>query len=116
LCPVCLAGERNCPLEDVGGVAGYAEFLEVIFERGYEEHEHYVCWARGPSLLNRSVGRFQPEEFDVMAVNDAPLADAIACSASAIDASRVGIESLLFRNPARAIRSTCEDNTVSWSS
>jgi hypothetical protein len=68
--PVCLAGKRHCPLEDVGGVPGYEDFLEVIFEPGHEEHEHYVRWAGGPSPLNRSVGRFQPEEFNVMAVND----------------------------------------------
>lgn len=67
--PVCLAGERHCPPEDVGGVPGYAEFLEVIFEPGHEEYEHYVRWAGGPSPLNRSVGRFQPEGFDMMAVN-----------------------------------------------
>jgi Plasmid pRiA4b ORF-3-like protein len=69
--PVCIAGERHCPPEDVRGVAGYAEFLEVIFEPGHEEYEHYVRWAGGPSPVNRSVGRFQPEEFNVMAVNDA---------------------------------------------
>jgi hypothetical protein len=69
--PVCLAGERHCPPEDVGGVPGYAEFLGVIFEPGHEEYEQYVGWARGPSPLNRSVGRFQPEEFNIMAVNDA---------------------------------------------
>ena len=69
--PVCLAGERHSPPEDVGGVSGYEEFLEVIFEPGHEEYEHYVRWAEGPSPLNRSVGRFQPEEFNIMAVNDA---------------------------------------------
>jgi len=69
--PVCLAGERHCPPEDVGGVPGYAEFLEVVFEPGHEEYEHYVRWAGGPSPLNRSVGRFQPEEFNITAVNDA---------------------------------------------
>ena len=69
--PVCLAGERHCPPEDVGGVPGYAEFLEVIFEPGHEEYEQYVRWAGGPSPLNRSVGRFQPEGFDIMAVNKA---------------------------------------------
>jgi len=69
--PVCIAGERHCPPEDVGGVSGYEEFLEVIFEPGHEEHEHYVRWAGGPSPLNRSVGRFQPEEFNITAVNDA---------------------------------------------
>jgi hypothetical protein len=69
--PVCLAGERHCPPEDVGGMSGYEEFLEVIFEPSHEEHEHYVRWAGGPSPLNRSVGRFQPEEFNVTEVNDA---------------------------------------------
>jgi hypothetical protein len=68
--PVCLAGERHCPPEDVGGVPGYEEFLEVIFEPGHEEHEHYVRWGGGPSPLNRSVGRFQPEELNLMAVSD----------------------------------------------
>jgi hypothetical protein len=69
--PVCIAGERHCPPENVGGVSGYEEFLEVIFEPGHEEHEDYVRWAGGPSPLNRSVGRFQPEEFNIIAVNDA---------------------------------------------
>ena len=60
--PVCMGGERHCPPEDVGGVPGYAEFLEVIFEPRHEEHEHFTAWCGG---------RFQPEEFDVAAVNDA---------------------------------------------
>ncbi len=68
--PVCLAGERHCLPEDVGGTSGYEEFLEVIFEPSHEEFEHYVRWAGGPSALNRSAGPFQPEEFNVMAVND----------------------------------------------
>ena len=28
--PVCLAGKRACPPEDVGGIWGYADFLETI--------------------------------------------------------------------------------------
>jgi hypothetical protein len=31
--PVCLAGERRCPPEDVGGPSGYQEFLEVVFSQ-----------------------------------------------------------------------------------
>jgi hypothetical protein len=69
--PVCLAGERHCPPEDVGGVPRYAEFLEVTFEPGHREYEHYVRWAGGPSPLDHSVGRFQPEGFNIIAVNDA---------------------------------------------
>ena len=58
--PRCLAGERHCPPEDVGGVPGYEEFLEVIFDPTHEEHAHMVRWAGG---------RFQPEGFDLAAVN-----------------------------------------------
>jgi len=58
--PVCLAGERRCPPEDVGGPSGYQEFLEVIFEPGHEEFSHFRGWAGG---------RFHAEEFDVKAVN-----------------------------------------------
>jgi hypothetical protein len=45
--PICLAGERRCPPEDVGGVQGYQEFLEVIFDPKHEEYEQYVRWAGG---------------------------------------------------------------------
>ena len=58
--PVCLAGERRCPPEDVGGPHGYQEFLEVIFQPGHEEFEHYREWAGNP---------VHAEEFDVATVN-----------------------------------------------
>ena len=58
--PVCLAGERRCPPEDVGGPHGYQEFLEVIFQTGHEEFEHYREWAGNP---------VHAEEFDVATVN-----------------------------------------------
>jgi Plasmid pRiA4b ORF-3-like protein len=69
--PVCIAGERHCPPEDVGGVPGYQEFLEIVFDPSHEDFNHYVQWAGGPSPVNQSVGRFQPEEFDLQAVNAA---------------------------------------------
>jgi hypothetical protein len=52
--PVCVEGERNCPPEDVGGVWGYAEFLEAIANPKHEQHDDFVEWA----------GDFDPEEFD----------------------------------------------------
>jgi hypothetical protein len=57
--PVCLSGERRCPREDVGGVSGYDEFLEVIFDPTHEEYEHLVGWAGGHFI----------DEFDLKAVN-----------------------------------------------
>jgi hypothetical protein len=59
--PVCLAGERRCPPEDVGGVSGYQEFLDVIFEPGHEEFSHFRGWAGGT---------FYAEEFDLKSVNE----------------------------------------------
>ncbi len=35
--PLCLAGERRCPPEDVGGVSGYEEFLKVIVDPTHEK-------------------------------------------------------------------------------
>ena len=52
--PLCVEGERNCPPEDVGGVRGYAEFLEAIADPKHEQHDNFVEWA----------GDFDPEEFD----------------------------------------------------
>ena len=52
--PVCVEGERACPPEDVGGVRGYAEFLEAIADPKHEEHDRMLEWA----------GDFDPEEFD----------------------------------------------------
>lgn len=58
--PVCLAGERRCPPEDVGGPPGYQEFLKVIFEPGHEQFGQLRVW---------SGGTFHAEEFGVEAVN-----------------------------------------------
>jgi hypothetical protein len=53
--PVCVAGERACPPEDVGGVWGYREFLEAMANPSQERHREFVEWIGG---------RFDPEAFD----------------------------------------------------
>ena len=58
--PVCLTGKRACPPEDVGGIWGYEEFLEVLAESDHEEHDHYMEW---------SGGDFDPEKFDLDEAN-----------------------------------------------
>jgi hypothetical protein len=37
--PVCLAGGRACPPEDVGGMAGYETLLEVVHNPNQPQHE-----------------------------------------------------------------------------
>jgi len=57
--PVCLAGERCAPPEDVGGPLGYAVYLEAMADPTHEEHESMLEW-RGP---------FEPEVFSPASVN-----------------------------------------------
>ena len=53
--PICLEGERACPPEDVGGVGGYANFLQTIQDKTHEERAEIFEWVDG---------WFDPEEFD----------------------------------------------------
>ena len=58
--PLCVAGERACPPEDVGGVPGYQDFLEAIANPEHEEHDGMLVWAGGA---------FDPAGFDINSVN-----------------------------------------------
>lgn len=59
--PVCVAGKRACPPEDVGGVWGYEDFLKAISDPGHPEHEEMLEW----------VGvKFDPERFNLDYVNE----------------------------------------------
>ena len=59
--PVCLKGKGACPPEDVGGVWGYAGFLEAISDPNNSEHDEYLEWVGG---------EFDPDEFDLQEVNE----------------------------------------------
>ena len=58
--PRCIEGERACPPEDVGGIWGYAEFLDAISDPNHEDHDERVEWVGG---------EFDPEKFSVDKVN-----------------------------------------------
>lgn len=58
--PVCIAGKRACPPEDVGGVWGYESFLAAIADPEHENHDEMLEWAGG---------EFDPEEFSPDEVN-----------------------------------------------
>lgn len=51
--PVCLEGERACPPEDVGGIWGFAEYLEAINDPSHERHRELLQWN----------GKFNPARF-----------------------------------------------------
>lgn len=52
--PRCLDGERACPPEDVGGVYGFADYVEAITNPNHSEHGALLEW-KGP---------FDPAQFD----------------------------------------------------
>ena len=57
---VCLGGKLHGPPDDCGGPWGYVEFLEAIHDSRNEQHEEMLDWIGG---------EFDPEEFDLAAVN-----------------------------------------------
>jgi len=48
-----LDGERACPPEDVGGVPGYYNFLEIIQNPDDEDHESMLTWVGGSYDSNK---------------------------------------------------------------
>lgn len=42
--PVCISGARCCPPEDVGGISGYQQMLEVLKDPDNDEYESYKEW------------------------------------------------------------------------
>jgi hypothetical protein len=58
--PTCVDGQRRAPPEDCGGVSGYAHLLEVLTDPDDDEHADMVKWVGGS---------FDPERFDLAAVN-----------------------------------------------
>lgn len=60
--PVCHKGKRACPPEDVGGIWGYASFVEAIHDPHHEEHDSYLTWIGGA---------FDPEAFNLDEINQA---------------------------------------------
>lgn len=59
--PLCVAGARARPPEDVGGVGGsYAHFLEAIGDPAHTEHAELLTWVGGV---------FDPDGCDVNMIN-----------------------------------------------
>jgi len=58
--PRILGGRRAAPPEDVGGIWGYAEFLEAAHDPQHLEHDSYLAWIGGS---------FDPENFDAEAAD-----------------------------------------------
>jgi hypothetical protein len=58
--PICVAGQRACPPEDCGGPWSYPDFVEEVSNPDHTRHEETLEWVGG---------EFDPERFDLEAVN-----------------------------------------------
>jgi hypothetical protein len=58
--PVCLAGENAAPLDDMGGIFGYYEWIEALRKRDRDMHEQAVEWLGAD---------FDPARFDLAEAN-----------------------------------------------
>ncbi len=58
--PLCIAGKRNSPPEDCGGLWGYSDLLDALKDKNNNEHEEVLDW------LGED---FDPEFFDMDLVN-----------------------------------------------
>ena len=56
----CIGGENAAPLEDIGGIPGYIEFLEAIKDSSHPQYKLFAEW----DLLD-----FDPTSFDIQEVN-----------------------------------------------
>ena len=61
LYPHCIAGARNCPPEDSGGIWGYAELLEILADPDHPEREERLGWIDEDD--------FDPKDFNLESIN-----------------------------------------------
>jgi hypothetical protein len=60
--PLCIKGANACPIEDCGGVWGYAEILEIMQDKKHPNYEEMNEWYDFENL--------KPYEFDIDEVNE----------------------------------------------
>lgn len=58
---VCVAGKRNCPPEDCGGIPGYLDMLETLKKPDSDEYKALIEWIGG---------EFDPEFFELSIINE----------------------------------------------
>ncbi|BDU51537.1 plasmid pRiA4b ORF-3 family protein [Haliovirga abyssi] len=63
--PVCIKGKRAAPLEDIGGVYGYYDFMDALQDENHEMHDDYI--EMGYKFYMKE---FDAEEFDLDKINE----------------------------------------------
>ncbi len=83
--PICIKGKRACPPEDIGGLGGYENFLQIIADPSDPEYEETLEWIGSDfdaeyfdltdknNLLQEFLGEAEAEEdieFDINDISD----------------------------------------------
>ncbi len=65
----CIAGERSGPMEDCGGIWGWADLCEIMTDPKHPEHEERKEWLE--EFASNAAGKdgFDPERFELKPVN-----------------------------------------------
>ena len=63
----CLDGAMRGPIEDSGGVGGYANVVAVVSNPKHPEHREAIEWLE--FVTQESVSKFDPTAFDLVAIN-----------------------------------------------
>ncbi|MFC8041275.1 plasmid pRiA4b ORF-3 family protein [Paenarthrobacter sp. NPDC057355] len=63
----CVAGAMRGPVEDSGGVQGYANVVRVVGTPGHPEHREAVEWLE--FVTQEGISKFDPGAFDMAAIN-----------------------------------------------
>jgi hypothetical protein len=58
--PLCIDGAQKCPPENIGGIHGYFNMLEILSAKRHPEKKELLEWLGGP---------FDPGEFEKTSVN-----------------------------------------------
>lgn len=63
--PICLAGARNGPLEDCGGIWGYMELLEILADPKHKQYRDMKSWLKDVF----GVSKWDGDAFDLEGIN-----------------------------------------------
>jgi hypothetical protein len=59
--PWCIGGANACPLEDIGGAVGHADYIAAISDPSHPQHEAMLEWVGDD---------YNPAEFDLALTNE----------------------------------------------
>lgn len=64
--PICIDGQGNHLFENVGGIHGYYDALDIFNDVNHETHQHFTAWL--VECYGRAIKHYDPNYFDASKV------------------------------------------------